>query len=141
MGDPLLDIAPASEKVAGQTVTGVSFAGVVKLMRRFPVIAQLFKGSVTADEMMDAGPDAVAAILAASISRPDDAEAEKALTVWPLGRQVELLDAAIRATFPDGVGRFRDRLLQLAGVLADEPPPQQPAGSDAAEASPAQPSN
>jgi hypothetical protein len=137
-GDPLLDIALATETVAGLTVTGVSLRGVAKLMRRFDVLADLFAGGVVESaRIIDKAPDAIAAVLAAAIGRPGDEAAEKKLDDLPLGTQAELLDAAIRLTFPGGIGPFKDRLVQLASSLTVA----QLAGDGAAPASPDQSSS
>ena len=122
MADPLLDIAPATETVAGLTVTGVSLRSVAGLMVRFSVLAELFGGGpVEANKMLAAAPDAVSAVIAAAIGRAGDDAAEKKIDDLPLGTQADLLDAAIRLTFPRGIGPFRDRLVQLASSLTVAP--------------------
>ena len=138
MADPLLDIAPATETVAGLTVTGVSLRSVAGLMVRFSVLADLFGGgTVEANKMLAAAPDAVSAVIAAAIGRAGDQAVEKKIDGLPLGTQADLLDAAIRLTFPRGIGPFRDRLVQLASSLTVAPL----AGDGAAPASPGQSSS
>lgn len=117
--DPLLAIAPAAEVVAGVTVTGIPLRGCVELMRRFAALADLFAGkTIDAEALYAVAPDAVAAVLAAGVGRAGDAAAEKLLDELPLGTQTQLLDALIRATFPEGLANFRDRLVRLASVLS-----------------------
>ena len=138
MADPLLDIAPATETVAGLTVTGVSLRSVAGLMVRFSVLADLFGGgTVEANKMLAAAPDAVSAVIAAAIGRAGDQAAEKKIDDLPLGTQADLLDAAIRLTFPRGIGPFRDRLVQLASSLTVAPL----VGDGGASASPGQSSS
>jgi hypothetical protein len=138
MADPLLDIAPATETVAGLTVSGVSLRSVAGLMVRFSVLADLFGGgTVEANKMLAAAPDTVSAVIAAAIGRAGDQAAEKKIDDLPLGTQADLLDAAIRLTFPRGIGPFRDRLVQLASSLTVAPL----AGDGGAPASPAQSSS
>ena len=116
--DPLLDIAPASEVIAGLTVTGVSLRGVAKIMARQPILAELFGGgTVDLTRALAAAPDAVAAFVAAAIGRAGDDAAEAAIDNLALGTQAQLLDAAIRYTFPEGIAPFKDRLLRLASAL------------------------
>ena len=138
MNDPLLDIAPATETVAGLTVTGVSLRSVAGLMVRFSVLADLFGGgTVEVSKMLAVAPDAVSAVIAAAIGRPGDQAAEKKIDDMPLGTQADLLDAAIRLTFPRGIGPFRDRLVQLASSLTVAPL----AGDGGAPVSPGQSSS
>jgi hypothetical protein len=137
-GDPLLDIAPATETVAGVPITGVSLSGLAVVMRKHDVLADLFKGgTVDATKVLATAPATVCAVIAAAAGRPGDEAAEKAIDKLPLGTQAELLDATVRLTFPQGIAPFRDRLLQLASLLTVAPV----AASDAAEASPEQSSS
>jgi hypothetical protein len=137
-GDPFLDIAPVTQTIAGLTVTGVSLRRVAALMVQFPVLAGMFKGGgVDASNLMEAGPDVVTAVIAAAAGRTGDKAAEKKIDDLALGTQAELLLAAVRATFPDGVDPFKDRLLQLASLLTVT----SAAGGDVAEASPEQSSS
>jgi hypothetical protein len=137
MSDPFLDIAPATETVAGVTVTGVSLRVIAGLVARSPVLADLLAGgTLQADRLLAAAPDAVAAVVAAAIGRAGDAAAEAKFDGLPLGLQVQFLDAAIRATFPEGIAPFKDRLLRLASALTvsaaaagDDAPAASPAGS------------
>jgi hypothetical protein len=138
MADPLLDIAPATETVAGLTVTGVSLRSIAGVMVRFSVLGDLFGGgTVEANKMLAVAPDAVSAVIAAAIGRAGDQAAEKKIDDLPLGTQADLLDAAIRLTFPRGIGPFRDRLVQLASSLTVAPL----AGDGATPASPGQSSS
>jgi hypothetical protein len=135
MSDPFLDIAPATETVAGVPVTGVTLHMVAGLMTKSPVLgAMIAGGTVDAAQLAGAAPDAVTALVLAAIGRPGDAAAEEKFKGLPLGLQAQFLDAAIRATFPEGVGPFKETLLRLASALkvsaAD-------AGDDAAAGSPA----
>lgn len=135
MSDPFLDIAPASETVAGVPVTGVTLRMVAGLMAKSPVLgAMIGGGTVDAAQLAGAAPDAVTALVTAAIGRPGDAAAEAKFDGLPLGLQAQFLDAAIRVTFPEGIGPFKDRLLRLASALTVSAPA---AGDAAPAASPA----
>ncbi len=78
----LLDIAETvgSVTVNGQKVSveGISFAGVAKLLERFPILVNLLtQKTVTAADLLSSGPDAVAAMIAAGCGYPGDEKAEK----------------------------------------------------------------
>lgn len=127
----LLDIALATEQVAGVTITGVSAHGVSYLLARFPEIRSLMTGremTFTVDRIMLLAPEAIAAIIAVGCGNvPDGPEGSadkqtkveaKAATL-PVGMQVEFLEAVLRLTMPGGVGPFVARLNKLADFAAE----------------------
>lgn len=120
----LLDIAPAqaSVTVRGQAleVHGVSAAGIAQLLVRFPELEALLSGKdVTLDTkgLVAIAPRAVSVIIAAGTGHAGETEfedaAEKNLTA---GEQLEVLEAVIKLTMPEGVGPFVEKLLALVGV-------------------------
>ncbi len=118
--DPLLDIVPETEEVAGVTLSGLSIEDCVALMRKYSAIADMFAGrGVEADRLFAVGPQAIHSILAASAGRSGDEAAEAALARLPLGTQTQMIDVTLRLTWPEGLDDFRDRLLRLASVLGD----------------------
>jgi hypothetical protein len=138
--DPFLDIAPAAEMVAGVPVPGLTFESLAALMNRFALLAGLFAGgTVDAAQMLAAGPEAAAAFMAAGIGRLGDAAVEGKFRTLPVGTQVAFLDATIRASFPDGLQSFRDRLVRLAAVLAVDTGEAAQGGTAATEADQASP--
>ncbi len=125
----LLDIAPAGRTVPVRgtdvAVTGVSAAALVGLLRRFPTLLTAFAGgSLTADAIADAAPDAIAAILAAGTGSSGDQAAETAAAGLAVGDQLSLLSAVVEETLPDGVEGFTQRLEGLvaaAGARGADP--------------------
>lgn len=122
----LVEIAAVTEKVtlagAEVEVPGVSAAGIASLLSRFPALRKMMSGvEVAAEDMLAAGPDALAAILAAGTGAPGDAEAEAAAAKLSLGDQADLLAAILRVTLPGGVGPFVEKLEGLGLLLDDKP--------------------
>jgi hypothetical protein len=116
-------------------VTGVSLRSVAGLMVRFSVLADPVRrrhGGGNQDVGGGAGRG-----VRRDCGRAGDQAAEKKIVDLPLGTQADLLDAAIRLTFPRGIGPFRDRLVQLAFSLTVAPL----AGDGAAAALPSQSSS
>ncbi len=122
----LVDIAAITEKVsvAGTVVDvpGVSVAGVATLLHRFPELRKLMSGiEVSADDLLKAGPDALAAILAAGTGEPGNEKAEAAAARLTLGDQADLFAAILRVTLPGGIDPFVEKLAGL-GLLMDSKP-------------------
>jgi hypothetical protein len=133
----LADIAPATAKVdcGGERpveVRGVSIRGASNLMERFPELQKFFRGmAVSPDELIKIAPDAVAAIIAAGVGKPDDMETEAVADVLPLDAQIDLLEAILRLTMPRGVGPFAEKLMRLMGQRAAEASASVPATTSA----------
>lgn len=114
----LVDIAPAAETVSirGQqvSVVGVSAAGVAGLLARFPELRRVFAGrDVPVEQMMTMGGEIVNAILAAGTGAPGDPDAEQAAGRLSIDEQADLMAAIARATLPNGVGPFVEKLTAL----------------------------
>ncbi len=118
----LLDIACVSESIAlpkGQVdVYGVSAKGIAFLFAKFPEFRALITGRpVEAVDMIKLAPGAVAAIITCAIGSPGDEKTEMMAERLPLECQLDILEAAIRLTMPNGLTPFADRLVRMAGLL------------------------
>lgn len=110
----LLDIAPATEQVAGVAVYGVSARGLAHLLGKFPELRKAMSGvGVSMEDVAKAAPDAISAIIAAGVGKPGDEETEELADRLPLEVQAEFLEAIIRLTMPKGVNPFLQRLATL----------------------------
>ncbi len=118
----LLDIACVSESIAlpkgHVAVYGVSAEGIAYLFSKFPEFRALITGrSVSAEEMIKLAPGAVAAIITCAIGEPGDQDDEKMAARLPLECQMDILEAAIRLTMPNGLTPFAERLARMASLL------------------------
>lgn len=128
----LLDIAalPATVNIRGVeiTVRGISAKGVAHLLAKFPEIRLLVTGQsvdMTPERLLEAVPDAVAAIIAAGAGDPDDpanAAFESAAAGLAVVEQLDLLAKILELTLPGGVNPFIKRLAAaMKGLgVADE---------------------
>ena len=123
----LLDIGPLTEEVSigGKPVTvyGVSPEGFFYLLQKFPELQQMFGAStVDMETLQKVAPESIAYVLAiATTSRAYmtqqqwleivEATANVAMNL-SAHYQMALFQAALRLTFPDGIGPF------IAGVEA-----------------------
>lgn len=119
----LLDLVNVGRKVkVGDNevdVYGVSAEGFVALLVRFPAIMKMMSGSsetMDAQAMMALAPSAVAAFIAAACGNPDNKDAELVASRLPIQSQLDLVETALKLTFPSGVGPFVEKLQGL-GVL------------------------
>lgn len=118
----LLDIAPsvASVTVRGKKIPvhGVSIEGIVLLLSRFPQLRQMMgqRGGVDGAALIASGGSLAGAVIAAGIGFPGDEAQEQAATRLPVTEQVDLIEAILKVTLPNGVAPFVARLTAL-GVL------------------------
>lgn len=128
----LLDIGPLTEEVPvnGKTVTvyGVTPEGFFYLLEKFPMLRSMFGGGVggiTMDMLREVAPTSVAYALAVATTDrsryPDKNEwlakvQETANVAMNISAhyQMALFQAALRLTFPDGIGPFIKGLEMLA---------------------------
>lgn len=128
----LLDIEPPKRaiKIGSKSlqVGGISARNIAQLLARFPDIEAAI-GMQVVDADMDierkalfrkAGPEAIAAIIAAATGNLGDEGAEAIADALPLESQMDILEAIFALTFPSGVGPFVKRLQSLTGT---SPPP------------------
>lgn len=132
--------APSIVKIDGQdcAVPGVSLDGVAALCQRFPWLSDLLLAGkaismkdVKVDELLKSMPDAAAAIGAASLGYPGNADAEARFRLLTVGVQLEILAKSKKRTMPDGVAPFVESLIQLGILVPGEPS----VSSDAGQAS------
>lgn len=118
----LIDIAPATEQVAGVTVYGVSLGGVARLLGRFPELRKIMSGVETAPaDLLAMAPAAIAAIIAEGVGTPDE-DGERLASRLSIDLQVEFLAAVMRLTMPKGVGPFVETMLGLGLALGGGAP-------------------
>ncbi len=124
----LKDIAPSFTTVevkgVAVPVTGVSALGIAYLFNRFPVVRELIGGKdvdLSADALMTLAPEAVAAIIAVGTGAVNDSHAEAVAATLGVGDQVDLLEAIIKETMPNGVAPFVQKLSVMFKGLNVEP--------------------
>lgn len=122
-GLTLADLAGVREQVPfGESfieVQGISTANALAILQRFPHLAKLANGFKISDLLVVA-PEAVAAIIAAGIGKPNDADQEVAAGNIPIEGQFDLIEAIGRSTFKSGFGPFVQRVLALARDLKSD---------------------
>lgn len=121
----LLDIAQSTKTVlVGDKpipVYGVSAKGIASLLERFPDFRKLFVGQsidFSPETIVQIVPNAIAAIIAAGIGFPGDADQEREAERLPAGIQADLLHAILAATMPTGAGPFAEKLAALAATVS-----------------------
>jgi hypothetical protein len=126
----LIDVGELSETVnirgVEVPVTGISGRGLLGLLEKFPEVRKLF--AARADEVDDTAwaklaPDALASVIAAGTGTPGDEAAIEVANGLPVSVQLELIEAILRLTFPDGLGPFVERMTSLAERTAKEVQP------------------
>jgi hypothetical protein len=115
----LLDIGPAFEEVEVRgtklQVVGLTAEGLFHLFAQFPAVAKSVsdRGDLSAEEMMQLAPDAVAFAIAAVTGAPGNKEAIAIAKSLSAQEQLDILEAGIRLTFPRGAGPFVQTLMRL----------------------------
>lgn len=100
------------------SVRGLSLRAIASLMARFPGLLELFNGrDLNVQVLLEAAPEAAAAIMAAACGYPNDPAAERIADGLPLEYQTGILVKAVELTFPGGVGPFVDRVSQIGSSL------------------------
>jgi hypothetical protein len=120
----LRDLRKRMEKVlVGETgeyleVQGVTAAQIDDLMGRFPQISDALSGKgVKGDDLVKLARPVLCALIASSIGRHGEDEAEKEAASLTPEMQVEIIAAMARATFgPGGFGPFVDRAKVMFGA-------------------------
>jgi hypothetical protein len=137
-----LDIAapPASVMIRGDQVAvpGISAAGLAVLVARFEGIRKLVLGGEFAIEpqaIVESGPEAIAAFIAAGMGLPGDAKAEEIAFALPLTDQLEIIGKILEVTMPEGgpkklQARVED-LLTRAGLRSTSSPEESLSSSSA----------
>ncbi|WP_279482247.1 hypothetical protein [Aureimonas sp. SK2] len=111
----------------------VTLVECLRILRRFPALkAALIGGEADEasilDVLLDSGPEAVAALVAAAAGKPS-ADYEAVIARLPDDVLIPLVHATIQLTAPEGIEPFFARLTKLAGVAGmAEAPAAAPAG-------------
>jgi hypothetical protein len=132
-----LDIAapPASVIIRGDQVAvpGISAAGLAVLVGRFEGIRKLVLGGTFAldpQAIVENGPEAVAAFIAAGMGFPGEEKAEDLAYALPLTDQLELVGKIVEVTMPEGgpkkLQARLEELLTRAGLRSMSSPPESP---------------
>jgi hypothetical protein len=130
----LLDIGPLTEEVAvnGKQVSvyGVTPEGFFYLLDKFPALQKMMgSDGVDVDKLREIAPNSIAyAIAVATTNRSmypssvDWLEAVQATANVAMNLsahyQMALFQAALRLTFPDGIGPFMRAMTELAGSIS-----------------------
>ena len=126
----LLDIASSSSVEIVKIddlefkVRGVSADGIASIVSRFPELIPLVNGSVTESlipRLIASCGAAVGPIIAIGCGHRDEEAYEQCGATLPLEQQIKLLDAIFRLTFPNGIGRFVEKLKAMIGGAAEQP--------------------
>lgn len=123
----LTDLAPVTKKVTLRghefDVSGISAMDLAEIAVRFPDEAKklLEAESVTPHQVLALARPAAGAILAACLGSLGDAGEEKAALGLPAGEQIEILEAGIKLTMPEGVVPFVERLVSIFQALQFQP--------------------
>lgn len=120
-GLSLADLAAMSEDVpigtSYITVHGLSASDCLSIFKRFPKLAKMLSG-FDATTFIEVAPDAVAAIIAASVNKGAnlDEAAEEAAGQISVEVQYDILEAIGRLTFKNGFAPFVQRIMRLASA-------------------------
>jgi hypothetical protein len=121
----ILDIVPHTETVSIEgtdiIVRGVGIDAIARALSIAPELADVMKPGGTqrldASSLLIAAPMAIHIIIAEAAGTPDEATI-KAVGCLPFWAQVDLVEAIIRLSFPDGIIPF---VARLTGLLGDAP--------------------
>lgn len=121
----LADLAPMHRDVpVGESfirVHGIPVKLALEIFSRFPKIAGMVGGeSFNLGAFLTTAPDAVAAIIAASVGKLGDEQAELMAAALPLELQFDILEAVGGLTFTKGFAPFVKRVMALANVVGSE---------------------
>lgn len=120
----LLEILPAARPVEIPSATGnitvdvrgLSVVDIRDLILRFPdVLTMLGTSKLDAGQILGAGPQMVAAVIAAACGNSGNADAEKISGELGAGLQAEILQVTLELTMPRGPSPFV-ALLKAAGL-------------------------
>jgi hypothetical protein len=115
----LLDIAASLEtvEIRGQkiSVPGIEARGIIYLFQKFPILREWLtkKGGVSVERLSSAGPDIVAAVIAAGTGHPGDERYEAAARNLGISDQLDLVAVIFRVTLPKGVDSLLARLAEM----------------------------
>ena len=108
---PAADIEVGGSVIACRALT---MGEVIHLIARFGDRLRVLTANPA--EAFAAAPDICAAIIAAGVGAPDDAEEESAAMEMPAYHGARLLTAVIRLTAPEGIVPFINMVTELMGA-------------------------
>jgi hypothetical protein len=116
----LSDAVPVSERVSignGQELecVGIGVQSALSIYSRFPELKELSSGgkkNISAERIFEIAPGAISAIIAAGFGQPGNDKAERNATNLPMQIQLNLIEAIIRCTMPDGAGPFAVKAME-----------------------------
>jgi hypothetical protein len=100
------------------TVEGIGARGIAYLFYRFPVLREMIGGkevTFTADDIQKLGPEAVNAIIACGTGAVNDPAAEAIADKIGAEAQLDLIEAIMRETMPNGPAPFVAKVMRLLG--------------------------
>ena len=124
--------APTKVDVEGGSVEvrGIGLRDAANLLRRFPLLLDLFSDQpTTVGGLIQSAPDACAAIFAIGAGKGGDAAVEAVFDQLSLESQLDVLEAIVKRTVPKGWAPFFEKLSVLWSS-----PARPPAGSPEAAA-------
>jgi hypothetical protein len=95
-------------------VHGISAGKALEIFKRFPTLGKMLGGEFKASDILGSMPEAVAAIIAASVGGLGDPAQEEYAANIPMETQFDLLEAIGGLTFKIGFGPFARRIMALA---------------------------
>lgn len=101
-------------------VYGMGVEQACYLVNRFPELKAMLKpGTKVADfrvdKIFDAAPKAIGAICAAGANKFNDKKAEEVLAKLPMQYQLDIIEAIVDRSMPDGPGPFVEKV--MAGMV------------------------
>lgn len=118
----IFDLAELTEVVAirdaSATVKGLPLDEFVRALTRFPDdLKRLFSGDAQSVDWAALSSGAVSALIAASVGKPGDADAETFFrSRLVAGEQAKLLSAIVRLSFPEGAAPLLELVQTLKGA-------------------------
>ena len=128
MGVKLTDIVAIETPVTiGEhtfQVRGLPATHLAQLLFRFPEFQDLVASDkdITATQILSLATACVGAVLAAAVGMAGEADQEAAAAKLPAGTQLEILEAAIRLSAPNGIGPFVETLISLVSEVGGNLP-------------------
>jgi hypothetical protein len=99
-------------------VCGLTTRAVKNLFQRYPALASLLTANgMNGEVLIEVGPDAIAATIAAGLGKAADADTEAAADTLALQQQIDLVEPIVRLT-TGGLLPFAERLAKTFGILA-----------------------
>lgn len=141
----LVDFAPLTEDVdlgAGRklTVSGLTFDDIFFLIRGFEEIRALLSRQITSikpEQLMKSAPVTIGTIIACGTGERESKKAIEQAVRLSADAQLKTISVILRMTFPEGVGPFGQRLVELQQSFVGSAAPLTPDATGAlGEASP-----